>query len=200
MRDSLVLETRDAFGNEYDLDLRKGKYGIKTLKSGRWETQTRYYGVMRPDAGDVSVVRQGQSPDRWDVDGIDSTYRGAPASVPVCGGGALWAWSDATTVHLQLILAKGRSEVDVDGSLVALDPLDQRVRLEVRALQWRDDVLEAEEEHTIDIGLYFTHELRALIERAGFTDVVLHGGHEEREPTADDDFGVFVAGKPASGA
>ena len=37
------------FNNEYDIDLRKGKSGVKTLKSGRWLEQKRYYGVMKPD-------------------------------------------------------------------------------------------------------------------------------------------------------
>ena len=47
-RDSMVLETRDAFGNKYTVDLRRGKYGKDVLKSGRWSEQTRYYGVMKP--------------------------------------------------------------------------------------------------------------------------------------------------------
>ena len=44
--------------------------------------------------------------------------------------------------------------------------------------------------------LYFTNELALLLERAGFRDVELRAGYEEREPTGDDDFVVFVAKKP----
>ena len=47
-RESMRLETKDVFGNRYDVDLRKGKYGVKTLKSGRWLEQKRFYGVMKP--------------------------------------------------------------------------------------------------------------------------------------------------------
>jgi SAM-dependent methyltransferase len=93
--------------------------------------------------------------------------------------------------------ASDGTELGLQSRLVALDPLAQHVTIEIRASQWRDDVLELEEEHTIDIGLYFTLELQLLLERAGFTDVVLHGGHEVRDPTPEDDFVVFVARKAA---
>ena len=35
-----------------------------------------------------------------------------------------------------------------------------------------------------------------MLERAGFEVVAVQGGHEERAPTPDDDFVVFVARKP----
>ncbi len=37
-----------------------------------------------------------------------------------------------------------------------------------------------------------------MLERAGFEVEAVHGGHEERPATADDDFVVFVARKPLS--
>ncbi len=52
--------------------------------------------------------------------------------------------------------------------------------------------------HTLDLGLYFTNELALMLERAGFEVDAVHGGHEERAATADDDFVVFVARKPLS--
>ena len=55
--------------------------------------------------------------------------------------------------------------------------------------------LEAEEVHRLDVGRYFRNEVVLMLERAGFADVVVHGEHEEREPTPDDDFLVFVARK-----
>ena len=60
---------------------------------------------------------------------------------------------------------------------------------------WRDGTLEAEEVHTLDIGMYFPNELRMMLERAGFKDIVVHGEHTEAEPTSEDDFLVFVAKK-----
>jgi hypothetical protein len=66
----------------------------------------------------------------------------------------------------------------------------------MHAEQWRDDELEAEEDHVLTIGLYFKEELLLLLERAGFADVVVQGDHNDAEPTSDDDFLVFVAKKP----
>jgi len=56
--------------------------------------------------------------------------------------------------------------------------------------------LVAEEEHTLNIGLYFRNELLLMLERAGFADVAVHGDHTQQEATEDHDFLVFVARKP----
>jgi SAM-dependent methyltransferase len=77
--------------------------------------------------------------------------------------------------------------------LVELDPLLQQTTYEMRAWMWRDGELVAEEEHRLDMTLYFTNEVVLMLERAGFRDVELHAGYDEREPTGDDDFVVFVA-------
>ena len=65
--------------------------------------------------------------------------------------------------------------------------------MEIHAERWRDGVLEEAEDHRLDMGLYFEHELLLMLERAGFDDVTVHGEHTERPPTADDGFLVFVA-------
>jgi hypothetical protein len=78
---------------------------------------------------------------------------------------------------------------------LGLDPLEQRVSLEMHARLWRDGELQAEEVHRLDIGLYFKNELLLMLERAGFEDVVVQGDHVETEPTPDDEFIVFVARK-----
>ena len=65
----------------------------------------------------------------------------------------------------------------------------------MRVERWRDGTLEAEEDRRLDINLYFPQELLLLLERAGFSDVVVHGEHVERAPTPDDEFVVFVATK-----
>jgi SAM-dependent methyltransferase len=79
--------------------------------------------------------------------------------------------------------------------LVDLDPLAQRVTLEIHAEMWRDGSLESEETRKLTIGLYFRNELLLMLERTGFVNVVVHGEHTEAEPTSDDDFLVFVAEK-----
>jgi SAM-dependent methyltransferase len=86
------------------------------------------------------------------------------------------------------------AEYALSSRVLALDPLDQHVSLEIHAERWLDGAHEAED-HTLDIGLYFRNELLLMLERAGFADIVVHGEHTERRPTSDDDFLVFVARK-----
>ncbi|MCL1602163.1 MAG: hypothetical protein M3112_11645 [Actinomycetia bacterium] len=50
-----------------------------------------------------------------------------------------------------------------------------------------------DEKRLLHIAMYFKNEMLLMLERAGFTDVVLHGEHQERAPTSDDEFIVFVA-------
>ena len=87
----------------------------------------------------------------------------------------------------------GGAEYALRSRVLELDPLNQHVVLEMHAERWRDDVLEEEEDHRLDIGLYFTSELQLMLELAGFADILVHGEHVEREPTPDDEFVVFVA-------
>jgi SAM-dependent methyltransferase len=87
------------------------------------------------------------------------------------------------------------TEIELRSRVVDLDPLAQRVTLDLRAFLWREDELLAEEQHELAMTLYFTHELELMLEAAGFVDVEVRAGYEDRPPTADDDFVVFVARK-----
>jgi hypothetical protein len=109
--------------------------------------------------------------------------------------GAPREWSDDDGERRR---ASDGTELALQSRLLALDPLEQRATLEIRARQWREGELVAEEYHTLDIGLYFTNELVLMLERAGFVVDAVQGGHEERPATPDDDFVVFVARKPLS--
>jgi SAM-dependent methyltransferase len=91
--------------------------------------------------------------------------------------------------------ASDGTELGLRVRLVDLDPLEQRITLGMHADQWRDGELAREEEHLLHMTLYFRNEVLLMLERAGFTDVRVHGEHAEREPTRDDDFLVFVATK-----
>lgn len=93
--------------------------------------------------------------------------------------------------------ASDDAEYELRSRIVELDPLAQSVTLEMRADMWRDGEHVAEEEHVLRMSLYFTHELAALLERAGFTDVTLHADYTEKEPDEDTEFVVFSARKPA---
>ena len=80
---------------------------------------------------------------------------------------------------------------------VDVDPLRQRVTVEIRACMWRDGELAAEEEHRLDMTLYFRDELVLMLERAGFVDVEVRAGYDDAEPTRDHEFLVYVARGPA---
>ena len=91
-------------------------------------------------------------------------------------------------------------EYELNSRLLDFDALSQRVTLEMRASMRREGELVAEEEHTLAMTLYLTHEIQLMLEQAGFVDIELHAGYEDRAPTGDDDFVVFVARKPTGGS
>ena len=94
-------------------------------------------------------------------------------------------------------VASDGSEIELRSRVLHVDPLAQRVSMNIRAFLWLGDELLGEEEHTIAMTLYFTHEIELMLERAGFVDVELRAGYEDRPPTSDDDFVVIVARKPS---
>ena len=49
---------------------------------------------------------------------------------------------------------------------------------------WRDGELVAEEEHRLDMTLYFTHEIVLMLERAGFVDIELRSGYADESRPA----------------
>ena len=85
------------------------------------------------------------------------------------------------------------SELTLRVRLVAIDPLDQTVTIEMRAEQRRDGRAVAEEQYALTERMYFMHELVLMLERAGFSDVAVYGGHEGARPTAEHDFLAYVA-------
>ncbi len=89
--------------------------------------------------------------------------------------------------------ASDGTDYAMSSRVVDLEPLRQRITLEMRAERWRGDELLGAEEHTLHINLYFVPEVRAMLEAAGFGHVEVHGEHERRPATGDDDFVVFVA-------
>lgn len=101
--------------------------------------------------------------------------------------------------------ADGSRRVGADGTeyelrsrVVALDPLAQCATIEMKAAIVRDGERVVEEDHLIRMTLYFTHELMLMLERAGFVEVELRAGYEDRAPVVGDDFVVFIARKPVT--
>ena len=92
--------------------------------------------------------------------------------------------------------AANGDELALRARLVSLDPLDQSKTMEIRASLWRGGELVAEEEHTIDLHLYFRDELLLLLERAGFEVESVTGDHTGEPATAEHETLVFVARKP----
>ncbi|HEX6702607.1 MAG TPA: class I SAM-dependent methyltransferase [Gaiellaceae bacterium] len=86
------------------------------------------------------------------------------------------------------------AEYELRSRLLALE---QSATYSMHALMWSDGELVGEEEHQLQLALYFKHELVLMLERAGFGDVTVRGGYDDAEPTADHEFLVFVAHKPA---
>jgi hypothetical protein len=88
------------------------------------------------------------------------------------------------------------AEYALKSRLVDLDPLEQRATYAMDAGMWRDGQLVQREEHALHINFYFKNETVLLLERAGFTDIVVQADHREEAPTGGDDFIVFVAKRP----
>jgi SAM-dependent methyltransferase len=91
--------------------------------------------------------------------------------------------------------ASDGTELVLSSRILDLDPLEQRMTRAMHAEQWRDGVLEAHEEHLLHSCEYFRNELLLMLERAGFTHVIVQGDHNDREARSDDNFLVFVARK-----
>ena len=87
------------------------------------------------------------------------------------------------------------SELELRGRLVEVDPLEQCVTREIHALLWQDGEVVTEEKHVLKEMFYFTHELVLELEADRLQRSRRSRRHEDRTPTADDDFVVFIARK-----
>ena len=88
------------------------------------------------------------------------------------------------------------SEYELRSRLVDLDPLTQRGTYQMHATMWRGGGLIAEEEHVLQMTLYFTHEIVLMLGQAGFASIDVRAGCSDAAPVAADDIVVFIAQKP----
>jgi SAM-dependent methyltransferase len=92
-------------------------------------------------------------------------------------------------------LAADGSEYELRLRLLDLDPLEQRMTLQIRVEQWQAGWLLAAEEYTLQERLYFKNELLRLLAQVGFAEVTVHGGYVEAPATAEHNILVFLARK-----
>jgi SAM-dependent methyltransferase len=93
--------------------------------------------------------------------------------------------------------AANGDEIELRSRRLDLDPLEQLWTREIRATLWRDGQVVKEEVHAMREKGFFRNELVALLANAGFADVAVKGGYEDREARTEDLSLVFIAGKAA---
>jgi ubiquinone/menaquinone biosynthesis C-methylase UbiE len=157
-----------------------GAFGLGSTREQDFEALRRFYVYLEPDGTLLLDI---------EVPYADSTQwkywlREERAALP-----------EAPKSPRERRRASDGAEYALRSRIVELDPLSQRVTLAMHAEQWRDGLLQAEEDHLLNIGLYFPNELLLMLEHARFTNVIVEGDHNDREATNDDDFLVFVAKK-----
>ncbi len=91
--------------------------------------------------------------------------------------------------------ASDGTDYGLQARLVALDPLEQTLTMQMRATQWHGDDLLAEEEHILKATMYFKNELLLMMEQAGFRDIAVYGDYTDEEAAPEHGFLVFVAKK-----
>jgi SAM-dependent methyltransferase len=88
------------------------------------------------------------------------------------------------------------TQYELRSRIVAMDPLSQQVTMQMRGFMWRDGRLVEQDEHVLRMTLYFTSELRMMLDRAGFSDIEVRGDYTDEAPTGDTEVVVFTARKP----
>ncbi len=93
-------------------------------------------------------------------------------------------------------VASDGTEYELRSRVASFDPLLQRATVEMKAAIWDGGTRILEEDHVLRLTLYFTHEVELMLRATGFVDIELRAGYEDRAPTSDDDFVVFISTKP----
>lgn len=89
------------------------------------------------------------------------------------------------------------TEYELRSRVLDLDPLEQRMTMEMHASMWRDGELVAADEQLLTLTLYFKDEIVLMLERAGFVEITVRAALTDAEPTAAHDFLAYTARRPA---
>jgi SAM-dependent methyltransferase len=173
----------------HDLDMRRryrtiyvcGSFGLGGNRDHDEEALRRIYGSLEP--GGVLVL------DNW---------------VPYVDGWGWEHWTKARRLELPESWPEpGERQTGSDGAeyelrarIVEVDPLSQRVTLEMRGFMWRDGRLVEQDEHVLKMTLYFTNELQLMLDRAGFSEIEVRGDYRDEAPSSDTEVDVFTARRP----
>jgi SAM-dependent methyltransferase len=84
-------------------------------------------------------------------------------------------------------------EIEWLGRPAELDPLEQRVTMDVRIRLRHGGEIVKEEAYSLRENLYFAQEILLLLDEAGFRDVAVEGGYTGKPATPDDGMVVFTA-------
>src|SRR5262249_3655784 len=106
------------------------------------------------------------------------------------------AWPESGTRRR----AADGDELELRSRVADLDPLEQRLTLQMHAGLWRGGQLVAEEERSLQENLYFRNEIVLLLAQAGFGEVAVHAGYTAAVPSVEQTMLVFVARKHAGRA
>ncbi len=79
--------------------------------------------------------------------------------------------------------------------LVAVDPLEQRTTGEMRMLLFKDNQIVSDDTYTLTSNYYFYHEMRMLLEKAGFTIEAAKGDWTDDDVTSEHDAIIYFARK-----
>ena len=93
--------------------------------------------------------------------------------------------------------AAGEQEYQLHYRLLSVNPLEQQTVGEMRTLLFKDGQAVIDETRQLSSNYYFYHELRMLLERAGFQIEAEKANWSEKTVSADDDVVVYVARKQA---
>ena len=90
---------------------------------------------------------------------------------------------------------KDGDELELQGRLLAFDPLDQVATRQIRAILLRAGRIVQQEEYSLSERLYFRNEVVAMLTIAGFREITVLSGYTNDPPSPDSDVLVYVATK-----